>query len=133
MAVVSTFLFVLIGTVVLIGGKGSVHQWAPWLQVMPTSPDRIATTERFLSSLSASPQFDRLIFDDGAASLLVGRLRQGQYRFRLAYSDAEVSQAVGFVRFIDDDEDADANETRVMAHFPICRPVNGTALKQCGR
>jgi len=133
MAAVSTFLFVLIGTAVLIGGKGSVHQWAPWLQVMPTSPDRIATTERFLSSLSASAQFDRLIFDDGAASLLMGRLREGQYRFRLAYSDAEISQAVGFVRFIDDDEDADANEIRVMAHFPICQPVDGTALEQCGR
>jgi hypothetical protein len=51
----------------------------------------------------------------------------------LAYSDAEISQAVGFVRFIDEDEDADANETRVMAHFPICRPVNGTALEQCER
>jgi hypothetical protein len=133
MAAVSTLLFVLIGIAVLIGVKGSVHEWAPWLQVMPTSPDRIATTERFLSSLSASPQFDRLIFDNGAASLLVGRLRQGQYRFRLAYSDAEISRAVGFVRFIDEDEDADANEARVMAHFPICQPVNGTALEQCSR
>jgi hypothetical protein len=133
MAAISTLLFVLIGTVVLVGGKGSVHQWAPWLQVMPTSPDRIAATERFLSSLSASPQFDHLIFDDGAASLLIGRLREGQYRFRLAYSEAEIAQAVRFVRFIDEDEDAPAAEAQLMANFPICRPVNGTALEQCGR
>jgi hypothetical protein len=133
MAAVSTFLFVLIGTAVSISGNGNVHQWAPWLQVMPTSPDRIAATERFLSSLSASPQFDRLIFDDGAASLLVGRLREGQYRFALAYSDADISQAIGFVRFIDEDEYVARTEAELMAHFPVCQPVNGTALEQCKR
>jgi len=101
--------------------------------VLPPWPERIATTERFLASLTASPQFDHLIFDDGAASLLIDRLRQGQYRPRLAYSDAEIAQAVGFVRFTDEDEDADTNETQLMAHFPNCRPVNGTALEQCGR
>jgi len=133
MAVVSTFLFVLIGTLALLVGQGSVAQWAPWSQVMPPSPARIAATERFLSSFSASPYFDHLIFDDGVASLLMGRLREGQYRFLLVFSDAEISQAAGFVRFVDEDHAARDTEAQLMAHFPVCQPVNGTALEQCER
>ena len=128
MAAASIFLFVLIGT-----GKGIAYQRAPWLQLMPPSPDRIASTERFLSSLSASPQFNHLIFDDGAASLLIGRLREGQYRLALAFSDAEIAQAAGFFRFIDEGEYAAATEAQLMANYPICRPYNGTALERCER
>jgi hypothetical protein len=74
--------------------------------MMSTSTDRMAATERFLSSLSAPQEFHHLIFDDGAASLSAGRLREGQYSYRLACSDAKISQAVGSVRFIDEDADA---------------------------
>ncbi len=133
MAAASAFLFVLMGTVLLFVGRGGAIEHAPWLYVLPPWPDRIAATERYLSSLTASPQFDRLIFDDGAASLLIDRLRQGQYRGRLAYSDAEIAQAAGFVRFISDDEDGLAGEAQLMAHFPNCRPVDRTALEQCER
>lgn len=133
MAAASTFLFVLMGTVLLFVGRGGAIEHAPWLYVLPPWPDRIAATERYLSSLTASPQFDHLIFDDGAASLLIDRLRQGQYRGRLAYSDAEIAQAAGFVRFISDDEDGLAGEAQLMAHFPNCRPVDRTALEQCER
>jgi len=133
MAAASAFLFVLMGTVLLFVGRGGAIEHAPWLYVLPPWPDRIAATERYLSSLTASPQFDRLIFDDGAASLLIDRLRQGQYWGRLAYSDAEIAQAAGFVRFISDDEDGLAGEAQLMAHFPNCRPVDRTALEQCER
>ena len=80
MAAASTFLFVLMGTVLLFVGRGGAIEHAPWLYVLPPWPDRIAATERYLSSLTASPQFDHLIFDDGAASLVIDRLRQGQYQ-----------------------------------------------------
>jgi hypothetical protein len=130
MGAASAGLFLLLGLLPFVGGGGA-HDRAPWRHLRPPSLAQIQATEAALDGLRAAPDFARLLFDDGAASLLLDALAAGQYRYGLAFSETELAAAAGFVRFIQDVQAAEAQEAIVMRQFHLCEALPQTALLVC--
>jgi len=122
----STAAFVAVGVLPNVGDGGS-HDRAPWRHLLPPSPTLIRLTE---SSLAHR---DGWLFDYGAAALALGSLRPGQFRAGLAFDDADLRAAHGFVRFDTEPAFLAPQIAALQRVFPACTPVDGTALQVCSR
>jgi hypothetical protein len=108
-------------------GDGGSHDRAPWTHLVPPSPATIRLTEAALTDR------DGWLFDYGAAALAIGALRPGQFRAGLAFSDAEIAAARGFVRFDTEPRYLAAAMARLDQAFPVCAALSNTALRVCVR
>jgi hypothetical protein len=122
----STAAFVAVGVAPNVGDGGS-HDRAPWTHLVPPSPATIRLTEAALTDR------DGWLFDYGAAALAIGALRPGQFRAGLAFSDAEIAAARGFVRFDTEPRYLAAAMARLDQAFPVCAALSNTALRVCVR
>ncbi len=122
----STAAFVVVGVLPNVGDGGS-HDRAPWTHLVPPSAGAIRATEAALAGREG------WLFDYGAAALAIGALRPGQFVAGLAFSDAEIAGARGFVRFDAEPRYLEAAMARLGAAFPVCEAVSGTALRVCVR
>jgi hypothetical protein len=132
MAGFSCLIFVAIGVLPGVGYGGS-HDRAPWRHLMPPGVDGIAHTEEALRDLEAAPGFATMILDDGVASLSLDRAMPGQFNLGLDPAKLDLTHASAFLRFSDPTPYAAAVDTRLGRLFPVCSPIEGTALKLCRR
>lgn len=122
----STAAFVAVGVLPNVGDGGS-HDRAPWTHLLPPSPTSIRLTEASIANR------DGWLFDYGAAALAFGSLRAGQFRGGLAFDDAEMRAARGFIRFSTQPHFVAPQIAKLQKIFPVCTPVEGTVLQICTR
>jgi hypothetical protein len=108
-------------------GDGGSHDKAPWVHLLPPSPTTIRQTEASLVHR------DGWLFDYGSAALVFGLLRPGQFHPALAFDDAEIAAARGFVRFETVPRYLAPKIGALERVFPICSPIEGTVLRICTR
>ncbi len=122
----STAAFIAIGLLPHVGDGGS-HDKAPWAHLWPPSWDAIRLTEESLTHR------DGWLFDYGAAALVFGSLRPGQFRPGLAFNDVDIKTAHGFLRFNTEPTFLAPKIAALQKVFPMCTSVNGTVLQVCTR
>jgi hypothetical protein len=122
----STAAFVAVGLLPHVG-DGGLHDKAPWLHLLPPSPTSIHLTEASLANR------DGWLFDYGAAALVFGSLRPGQFRPGLEFNDTEIEAAHGFVRFNAEPQFLAPQIAALKRAFPICAPIERTVLQVCTR
>ena len=122
----STAAFVAVGLLPNVGDGGS-HDKAPWTHLWPPSPTSIRLTEVSLAHR------DGWLFDYGAAALVFGSLRPGQFRAGLAFDDADIRAAHGLVRFDTEPNFLAPQISALRQVFPICTSVGDTVLQICTR
>jgi hypothetical protein len=126
MGALTTAAFVAVGLLPHVGEGGS-HDKAPWTHLLPPSPTSIRLTEKSLTNR------DGWLFDYGAAALVFGSLRPGQFRAGLAFDDADMKRARGFIRFNTEPMFVAPQVAALQRVFPRCSPVEDTVLQICTR
>ena len=126
----STVMFVLLGVLPHIV-QGGAHDRAPWTHLAPPSISEIVRTEAALTDLHGTSNFNGAIFDDGVASLMLGSLHGGQYRYGLDFDATDLVHATTFVRFDRPLAYVAAQEATITQRFPVCLPIQGTAMESC--
>lgn len=122
----STVAFIIVGLLPHVGDGGS-HDKAPWTHLAPPSLSLIRQTEESLTNR------DGWLFDYGAAALVFGSLRSGQFRSGLVYEELDIKAARGFIRFIIEPNFL-ASEISTLEHvFPVCTTIEGTVMEICTR
>jgi hypothetical protein len=122
----STAAFLVVGMLPNVG-DGGAHDRAPWAHLWPPSPAAIRLTEAALADR------DGWLFDYGTAALAIGALQPRQFRAGLAFDDADIRAARGFIRFIPQPRYLAPRLAALAQAFPVCTPVEGTALEVCTR
>ncbi len=122
----STAAFIAVGLLPHLGDGGS-HDKAPWNHLLPPSWLSIRLTEASLTHR------DGWLFDYGAAALVFGSLRPGQFRAGLSFDTKDISAAHGFIRFNTEPNFLAPQVAELRRIFPICSHVSDTVLQICTR
>ncbi|HUN01193.1 MAG TPA: hypothetical protein PLI96_12025 [Halothiobacillus sp.] len=127
MGAASTLMFIFFGVLPFVG-DGGLHDRAPWTHLVPPRPSLITATQAAIANNPNS------IFDDGAASLIVGDLRSGQFALNDTFTLAQLSAARTYIRFVTPPAAYIADQAHVLDKiFSACNVIPSTRLEVCQR